>query len=155
MKKRKLNAIIVSISSDIGTALAADMLSNKWNVFGTYRTKSIQINNLEKIGANLIPCDLSIPKSISSATETLSKVANEWDVIILCPGTQNPVGPFLKNNFSEWEQSIMVNFTRQLQIVHELMPYSSQKLPNGPCVIFFAGVELMLLISAYTLSKSP
>ena len=30
--KRKLNAIIVSISSDIGTALAADMLSNKWNV---------------------------------------------------------------------------------------------------------------------------
>ena len=68
--------------------------------FGTYRTKSIQINNLEKIGANLIPCDLSIPKSISSATETLSKVANEWDVIILCPGTpKSKSALFLKTTF--------------------------------------------------------
>ena len=41
------SAIIVSASSDIGAALAARWLKDGWQIYGTYRTRSADVNKLK------------------------------------------------------------------------------------------------------------
>jgi NAD(P)-dependent dehydrogenase (short-subunit alcohol dehydrogenase family) len=141
-------AIIISASSDIGDAMARRWRKTGWNVIGTYRTKSDKVNELADQGINLVSCDLSDKESVVKACSQSPK----WDVLVLCPGTQDPVGKFEENNFDEWEESIRVNLTSQLRIVHALLP----KRNKNACVIFFAGGgtnNAPQNYSAYTLSK--
>jgi len=141
-------AIIISASSDIGDAMARRWKKTGWNVVGTYRTKSDKVNELAGEGIKLIPCDLSNKESIVKACSQFPK----WDVLVLCPGTQDPVGKFAENNFDEWEESIKVNLTSQLRIVHALLPNRNK----DACVMFFAGGgtnNAPQNYSAYTLSK--
>ena len=76
--------------------------------------------------------------------------------MILCPGTQEPVGAFEKVDFAQWAKSIEVNFTSQLQFVHELLPARNKSGNHPPVVLFFAGGgtnNATLNYSAYTISK--
>jgi NAD(P)-dependent dehydrogenase (short-subunit alcohol dehydrogenase family) len=141
-------AIIISISSDIGDAMARRWKSAGWEVFGTYRTKSDKVNSLTEAGGRLIECDLSDTDSVIKACDSLP----EWDVLVLCPGTQDPVGLFAETDFEEWEGSIKVNLTSQLRIVHALLP----KKKKDASVIFFAGGganNAPTNYSAYIMSK--
>ncbi len=141
-------AIIISASSDIGDAMARRWKKAGWDVFGTYRTKSSNVDELAKQGINLVPCDLADKVSIHTACRQFGK----WDVLVLCPGLQDPVGLFANTDFDEWEESVKVNLTSQLRIVHELLP----KRNKGANVLFFAGGgtnNAPLNYSAYILSK--
>jgi len=156
MKKEKLKVIIISISSDIGAELCNSWASKGWEIFGTYRTNTPILDNLKKQGARLIPCDLSREKEIKKACLKLKSICPKWDALILCTGTQEPIGPFLDNNFKNWKGSVNINLINQLNVVHELLPNRNKKQKTGPCVIFFAGGgtnNATVNYSAYTLSK--
>ncbi|MEA1960387.1 MAG: SDR family oxidoreductase, partial [Bacillota bacterium] len=127
-----------------------------WDVLGTYRTKSQGVNKLGDMGAKLVYCDLGQTDSLSQACDELRRLCSQWDVLILCPGTQEPINLFSDCNFEEWEKSIKVNFSSQLRIVHELLPIRNMTNSLGPIVLFFAGGgtnNATINYSAYTISK--
>ena len=156
MKKEDCSAIIISASSDIGTALSERWLARGWSVFGTYRTESEAVNQSKSHGADLVRCDLSDPGSVRSTCCDLMKLCGQWDVLVMCPGTQEPVGPFAQCTFDEWEESVGVNFIGQMRVVHELLPVRRVSPGLEPIVLFFAGGgtnDAPADYSAYTVSK--
>lgn len=149
-------AIIISISSDIGTALSQRWARQGLKVCGTYRTKSAALDELARYGVDLVHCDLSSSDSMHSACAALQKFCPQWDVLVMGPGMVEPVGPFSSCNFDEWEQSVKVNFTSQMRIIHELLPSRRLNSRRGPSVILFAGGGTNSAspnYSAYTISK--
>jgi len=123
---------------------------------GTYRTESKVVQVLEDKGVILTHCDLREKRSIEKACSDLRSLAQEWDVLVLCPGSQDPVGLFDVCDFDEWEESIKINFTGQLRIVYELLAIRNRAADTEPCVLFFAGGPVnraTRFYSAYTVSK--
>lgn len=156
MTKECGSAIIISASSDIGTAMSRRWLARGWNVFGTFRTRSQTVDELHSYGVELVYCDLLDHTSIREACSDLRTFCSQWDVLVMCPGTQDPVGAFIDCDFDEWEESIKVNFTSQMRIIHELLPSRRVKSTLGPCVLLFAGGgtnNAPVNYSAYTISK--
>jgi NAD(P)-dependent dehydrogenase (short-subunit alcohol dehydrogenase family) len=75
--------------------------------------------------------------------------------LVLCPGAIGPVGSFKDCSFDAWEESVVVNFTSQLRVVHELLR-ARRPSTTGPLVLFFAGGganSAPVNYSAYTISK--
>ena len=150
------SGIIISASSDIGAAMSRRWLARGWKVFGTYRTRSESVAELEQLGADLVRCDLADPASIRNACAGLQGRCPRWDALVMCPGTQDPVGPFLDCRFDEWAASVEVNFTAQMRVIHGLLPFRGAGSAPGPCVLLFAGGgtnSATLNYSAYTVSK--
>ena len=136
--------------------MALRWLDENWEVFGTFRTQSTSLSKLSNSGIQLFHCDLSDPSSIESSCKKIIKSCETWDVLVLCPGSQDPIGSFETCVFNEWEASIRVNFTSQLRIVHEMLPYRKIGTSLEPCIIFFAGGgtnNAVVDYSAYTISK--
>ena len=148
--------IIISISSDIGTALARHWLDSGHRVLGTYRTESDQLRNLQRSGTALVHCDLTDDVSIAKAAKKLADEAGPWDALVIAPGTLEPVGPFVDSGFDAWNRSITANFTGQMRILHALLPVRNRGTALGPLVLLFAGGGTNsppLNFSAYTVSK--
>ena len=152
-----LKAVVLGASSDIGNALCEDWLAREWEVWGTYRTMSLSTKKLEDQLSGLVKCSLDEVKSVEKAYEELGRYAKNWDVLVLGPGLQEPIGLFETCNFDEWENSITVNFTNQLRFLRGILPSRNrQKSTLGPSVIFFAGGGVNnapILYSAYTVAK--
>jgi NAD(P)-dependent dehydrogenase (short-subunit alcohol dehydrogenase family) len=149
-------AIIVSASSDIGAALARRWLARGWSLAGTYRTPGPVVAELAAAGMRLVPCDLASVTSTRAACQRLRECAAGWDVLVLCPGRLDPVGPFEQCDFDEWEESARVNGTGPLRLIHGLLPARRRGAGPGPCVLLFAGGgtnDAPVYYSAYTLSK--
>jgi len=152
----KRSAIIIAASSDIGHAISQRWMSKGWNVLGTYRTWSPSADELTKQGARLIKCDLSDSLAVSTSAQELISMCPNWDVLVLCPGALDPVGPFTDTCFDDWENSLMVNFTSQLRIIHDMLPSRRVNPDLEPCVLLFAGSgtnNAAPNYSAYTVSK--
>jgi len=136
--------------------MAKRWVSYGWQVVGTYRTETSSTNGLSDIGIKLIKCDLSDDESVKSACNKIQEMCFQWDVLVLCPGMQDPVGFFKNVNFNDWAISVRINFVNQLRIVRELLPNRNRKNELGPCVLFFAGGgtnNATVNYSAYTISK--
>jgi NAD(P)-dependent dehydrogenase (short-subunit alcohol dehydrogenase family) len=156
MASLKRSAVVISASSDIGTAMCMRWKAQGWDVCGTFRTESKATAELAGRGINLVYCDLSEDTSIKDACGQLIEICQRWDVLVLCPGAQEPVGPFAEGSFKEWEKSLKVNFSSQLDIVHQLLPARGKKGKLEPIVLFFAGGgtnNATVNYSAYTISK--
>ena len=156
MKKEAPVAIIISVSSDIGHALALRWKTKGFNVYGTYRSPSSKVEELNALGMKTVHCDLTDNTSIKDTCSFLSKACPVWDHLVICPGLQDPVGPFADCDFSEWEGSIKVNFIKQMQIIHGLLPFRSKDASKPPVVLLFAGGgtnNATVNYSAYTASK--
>ena len=150
------NIIIISISSDIGTALANRWIKRGWNIVGTYKTLSKNVENLQKRGCGLVYCDLLDENSILDANNKINNRCNSWDVLILCTGRLSPIGSFENCKFDDWEDSIKVNFINQIKFIHALLPNRNKDSINKPAVITFAGGgtnKATYNYSAYTVSK--
>lgn len=135
-------ALIISISSDIGLALARAWKELGWEVAGTYRTAP-QLD-----GCALSQLDLLDRESVDKLS------CPNWDVVVLGPGDLEPIGNFDQVDFDSWEKSVQVNLVQQLRVVHHLLPQRNRK--KTPTVMFFAGGgtnSAVLHYSAYTLSK--
>ena len=149
-------AIVIGASADIGIALCEDWLSKGWQVAGTYRTSSDTVRKLKSRIDYLVRCDLSVSADVEHACISLIDWMSEWDVLILGPGLQDPVGIFPECDFDAWAESITVNFTNQLRFVHRLLPARSLSGKNRPTVLFFAGGgtnNAPTRYSAYTAAK--
>lgn len=131
--------IIVSISSDIGLALATKWLADDLEVAGTYRTQSLAVDELKSRGATLAHCDLVEPRSIEQAVAELKERAADWDVLVLASGLLEPIGPFVDCQFDDWLASIEVNFSALLRVLHGLLPARRRRSERGPVALFFAG----------------
>ena len=108
----KPTALIVSITSDIGTALAKRLVSKNWQVYGTYRTQSSQSNELKNSEVDLIELDLADGKSFTKCIEELKQKNINWDWLVFCPGILTPLAKFAQSNFAEWKSSLDVNFSQ-------------------------------------------
>lgn len=149
-------AILVAASSDIGTALARHWCARGWRLAGTYRTRSVAVDALEREGMALMPCDLADSASVDEVCGALRARIGAWDLLVLCPGTLEPVGPFLDTDMEAWEASVQVNLVSQLRVVHRLLPARRHGRVPEPGVLFFAGGgtnSAPMNASAYTLSK--
>lgn len=156
MTKENRSAIIISASSDIGSAISRRWQARGWSITGTYRTKTQTANELLKLGIKLIRCDLSNSASIHHICSKLRKFCPQWDVLVMCPGVQDPIGSFVECNFEEWEKSVKINFTNQMRVAHELLSARRINAVLEPCVLFFAGGgtnSAPINYSAYTVSK--
>lgn len=148
--------IILSISSDIGMELAEQWMDKGHDVVGTFRTRNERLSALETQGVKTCYCDLLDLESMKEAAIYLQQNVPEWDAIILAPGLQEPVGPFLQSNFDEWAASVEANLTNQLRMLHSLLPFRNTSSELGPLALFFAGGgtnNATLNYSAYTMSK--
>ncbi|MBI4283694.1 MAG: SDR family oxidoreductase [Chloroflexi bacterium] len=149
-------AIIVSASSDIGYAICQRWLGQGMRVYATYRTDSQQVSDLKSRGIPLVHCDLAKRHSILSACSVLRELCPQWDVLIMCPGIQDPIGPFLETEFGLWEESVMVNFVGQICFVRELLSTRQASSAIEPIVLLFAGGgpnKATVNYSAYAVSK--
>jgi len=147
--------IILSVSSDIGTALAKNWVAAGHPVCGTFRTPSAATRELEELGVSLVHCDLLNSNSISSAVAALRKLG-AWNTLVLAAGNQDPVGLFESVNFSDWRESVEGNFTSQLEVLHGLLPTREVNESHEPTVLMFAGGatnRATTHYSAYTISK--
>jgi NAD(P)-dependent dehydrogenase (short-subunit alcohol dehydrogenase family) len=157
VSRTKKNIIIISASSDIGAAMSERWLEQGWNVWGTHRTVTPALRALEDAGLKSVYCDLASIKSVKAACSELIESCSEWDVLVLAPGTQEPVGNFETLAFDKWRESIQVNFTEQLGIVHALLSTRRTKgVEVEPLVLFFAGGgtnNAVVKYSGYVISK--
>lgn len=148
-------AILLSASSDIGTALAVDWLARGDRVVGSERRTSDATAALSRQGAFMAPCDLGDRASCDEFIRFARSQAPDWDVLVLAAGQLEPVGPFAGCDFDAWEDSFTVNLTAQLRILHGLLP-SRRQGGELPVVLFFAGGGTNGAppnFSAYTLAK--
>lgn len=123
-----------------------------WEISGTYRTPSSEVERLRKLGVRIFHCDLLNAQSVDS----LPSLCLTWDVLVMCPGTLEPVGGFADCRFEEWEESLTVNFTRQMRVLRKMLPFRNRSSKLGACVLFFAGGGVNsapVNSSAYTVSK--
>lgn len=144
-----MRTLIISISSDIGRALALHFFKKGDDVVGTYRTESSILSELRNFAITLVQCDLNNPISLENATKQLSY---PWDRLIVAPGTLEPIGNFEEIDFSAWRVGIEVNFLAPLQLVHDLLPLRNQRAR----ILFFAGAGTngpAPCYSCYALSK--
>ncbi len=151
-----MKAIVVSATSGIGEELCKSWAKKGWQVYGTYRSHSSTVEVLEReYGIPLVPCDLASVSSIQNACNQLKEMCTEWDVLVLAAGTLDPIGPFETVDFDAWEESIRVNFTQQLRILHSLLP-TRNKSSLKSSVLFFAGGgtnNVAINYSSYAISK--
>lgn len=141
------NAIILGLGSDIGKAIAEDWLSKGWNLYGASRS-------VDAPSKNLTTCDFASKESIDNCAQYFINNNIYWDALVFCPATMNPIGRFEDVSFSDWEQSIQINFIRHMDILHQLLPL--RKKGSEPFVLFFAGGgtnNATFNYSAYTVSK--
>ena len=150
--------MVISASSGIGYAAAEHWHARGWEVTGTYRTASPDVETLRAAGVSMLVADFATSPSVDGCAAALRDKGAPWDVLLVCPGTTEPIGPFAAGSFEEWEQSIQVNFVAQMRLVHRLLPARRRAAPGElePCIILFAGGGTNgapVNYSAYTVSK--
>ena len=148
-------SIIISISSDIGTALAKHWAESK-NIIGTYRTKSPELDRLESVGIQLEKCDLSDCTSINQFCQKFREKNIQWDELIFCPGLLSPIGLFESLDINEWQNTFNVNFSAQINILHQLLDLRNKSNNELATALFFAGGGTngtAKYFSSYTVSK--
>lgn len=146
--------VIISITSDIGIALAKKYIQMDYKVIGTYRSSKLlsELENLNNL--KLYHCDIGNRDDIKNFVEKFAEAGLNWDLFISCAGMQDPIGSFFSCDFDEWSDSIHINAIEQLRILHALYNYKNPKLIPG--VVYFAGGgtnNAVYNYSAYTASK--
>lgn len=135
---KKLTAIIIGINSDIGLSIGRHFVSKGMEVFGTYRSRSSELETFSEKLSGMFECNFSSKDSVDKCITALIQRKITWDFLIICPGTMNPIGRFDRCNIDEWEEGLRVNLTMPLRMFHGLylLRKNSQLLP---LVVFFSG----------------
>jgi NAD(P)-dependent dehydrogenase (short-subunit alcohol dehydrogenase family) len=115
-------AVVLGITADIGRGLAERLLRDGWHVIGIGRTLD-RVEHL-KGTANLTlhRCNIEAPDSVKAVVSALRDKQVAWDLLLSSVGTMEPIGSFFEVDFEAWAQSVDVNFTDQLRVLHALWP---------------------------------
>jgi len=128
---------ILAASSDIGAHLAERYLRAGAEVWGTYRSQSTRVAELEAAGAKMYPLDIASGPSVKMLAATLRDQGFAWDVLVSAAGVLDPIGGFFSTDFDAWEASVITNSTAQLRVLHALYPFRGDRPPAK--VMLFAG----------------
>ena len=128
---------VASASSDIGGNLVQHFLEKGCEVFGTYRTHTPRVSELEEKGAKLYAVNVNSEDEVLELADKLIDNGFEWDTFISAVGVLDPIAPFFSNEFSQWEKSVITNSTAQLRMLHAIHKLRSKAGVSK--VIFFAG----------------
>jgi NAD(P)-dependent dehydrogenase (short-subunit alcohol dehydrogenase family) len=120
LTKKPLRVIVLSASSDIGGHLVEHYLGQGAEVVATYRSRTPQVIELEKLGVRLFPVDIKSGNQVASFVEQLAASNFSWDTLISAVGLLDPIGPFFSSNFDDWENSVITNSTAQLRVLHAI-----------------------------------
>jgi len=146
--------VIISITSDIGIALAHRYAKAGYNIVGTYRSTG-QLDQLSKISnLHLFSCDIMKKQEIVSFVKNFETLGLKWDTFISLPCTPLPLKAFFECDFDEWSESVHLNAIEQLRLLHHLHPFRNNTSISD--VVLFAGGGVnnaVINFSAYTISK--
>jgi len=152
MKNKGKVVVLISITSDIGMALAERYSRDGYTIVGTYRSA----RSLDQLRAlpdcHLFFCDMSDKESISKFINDYAALGLKWDVFISCPCNPLPIKAFFEGDFDEWSDSVHVNVIEQLRVLHGIHSHRNKSAH----VVFFAGGganNAVVNFSAYTASK--
>lgn len=154
INKNEKVVVIISISSDIGIALAERYAQKNYKIIGTYHSDKLLYKLKDIPDLQLMYCDISDKKSISEFIDKFKLLDIEWDKFISCPCNPLPLKAFFRCNFDEWNDSVHVNVIEQLRLIHNLYPFRKKKKMSE--VVFFAAGgtnSAVVNFSAYTASK--
>lgn len=133
----KGHVFILSVSSDIGHALALEYLDDGYEVIGAYRDRRSVADLAQENRVKLLYCDIASKESIERMIIAYKAISMPWDIFISCVGVLEPIGPFFSSDFDAWEHTVTVNSLAQLRVLRELWPYRRQ---GQVChAVFFAG----------------
>lgn len=146
---------ILSVSSDIGKALALAYINDGYEVIGTFRQKESVADLLQqKDKIHLLFCDVALPTSVQLMLNTYGAISKPWDIFISCVGSLEPIVPFFSSDFDVWEEAVKTNSLAQLRVLHALWHYRrKEQLCHAA---FFAGGGTNSPLpnySAYAVSK--
>jgi len=154
LNRPKKTAVIISISSDIGYALAKKYSELEYNIVGTYRSEGF-LEELKQIpNCDLFYCDINKRENVDEFVGNFQKSGLEWDLLISCPCNPLPFKPFFDCDFDAWERSTQINVTDQLRVLHGLYDYRNKE--EVPSVVFFSGAgtnSAVVNFSAYAAPK--
>jgi len=122
-------ALVIGLSSDIGGGLAQRLKQDGWRVFGTARAPN-KLSHTEAVSFNMFD---AVP--VWHFKRLLKDQG--WDLLIMSIGSLEPVGKFFDVNFDHWAESVWVNFTAQMRVLHALWPVRNVKRIAD--VMLFAG----------------
>ncbi len=127
------NTLIIGINSGIGMAIAQKLNKDGHNLYGTTRNKELLERHSNE--GKIYYLDLDKTDSIDNfANETMKEL--NWDNLIFCPATMEPIGPFETLDISKWVNNFSLNFTSQIYLLQKLL---KSRNPFKSKVIFFAG----------------
>ncbi|MBD3823124.1 MAG: SDR family oxidoreductase [Epsilonproteobacteria bacterium] len=129
--------LIVGIGSDIGRELAIRYLREGRRVVGTYRSaSSLQGLPLSDGNLSLFQLELGSVVSASEFIKEFEKLDLRWDIFISCPATPLPMENFFDTDFSLWRDSVDINSTQQLRLLHMMHAFRDK---TKICDVFFFG----------------
>lgn len=152
-RTRKPTAFVLGASADIGLALSERLMRDGWSVVGAARDTARLERFAGEAAFQAVACDLSRAADVKRVVKRFGDLDVSWDLFISAAGTMEPIGPFFDQDFDAWEQSVMVNTTAQLRVLHGLWPYRN---PGKADVMLMAGGgtnNAFTNYSAYCVSK--
>ena len=153
-KQNEKVAVLISISSDIGHALAKKYSKLGYKIIGTYRSEKLLEQLKEIPNCDLFYCDICNNESINKFIDNFKNLKVKWDLLISLPSNPLPLKAFFECDFEEWKDSVNINSIEQLKILHKL--YKFRNIKNISNVIFFSGTGSNCSVvnySAYVSSK--
>lgn len=129
--------LITGATRGIGRAITEKLLSEGCNVYGVYKDSSEQADELvKKYGDKVkaIKANLAEPEQVNTLIEQLKGV--QFDGIVNNAGIVY-LTKWDELNFDEWNETLAVNLTAPLKIVHGLRT----NLKNGSAVVNIASVD--------------
>jgi len=150
----KPTAVLLGVTADIGRHIAGFLLRDGWRVIGLGRHAERATNLIGKDSFHFIPCDLTVTQSIKNAIREVCALGWHWNLFASIAGTMEPIGRFFDLDFDEWEQSVVVNSTAQLRVLHGLWPQRDNTRAIDVMLLAGGGTNnAMTNYSAYCLSK--
>jgi NAD(P)-dependent dehydrogenase (short-subunit alcohol dehydrogenase family) len=145
---------ILSVSADIGRALATMYADEGKTVVGTFRDPATLGDLQSRGGIHLLPCDVGDPASVARMLGAYGELGLPWDLFVSAVGVMDPIGPWTSLDFNTWERSVTANSLGQLRVLHGLYPH---RYTGGMAhAVFFAGGgtnDPFTNYSAYCLGK--
>jgi NAD(P)-dependent dehydrogenase (short-subunit alcohol dehydrogenase family) len=145
---------IAAISSDIGKSMARICRERGWQVIGTYRDPAHLGSLAGDEGVSLIRCNVTKPEELDAVSRHLADRNARWDMFIGAVGQLAPIGPFFDTERHEWLQSVNLNGSAQLGLLHAVHRFRRAR-PHARVAFLVGGAisRAFANYSAYSLGK--
>lgn len=128
-------AFFGSISSDLACNVASYLQDKNWQIEGTYRNLSPQVEELSSKGAKLYKLDFNNDSEIDQLFEDES-IAKDWKFSMISPSIIGKLGRFGKVNWNEWNNTFQLNSLSQFNLIHKIL---HRKIENEKSILWLWG----------------